>query len=1214
MEKNYYKRRVKTGFCRMALIFLAVFSVFLAKAEGRQAKSENERLDNYLKKIEIAYKVSFVYDANEIKKNTILVVPEKLSSITESLDQLKQKNIGYQLVGKQVILKLQQPLKASISKDIVVKGRIKDKKDGSTLPGVSVMEKGTNNAVSTNAQGDFTIKVKEGATIIVRSVGYKTQEVVVNGRTFIEVSISEDTNQLNEVNVVSTGYQTLDRKLFTGASSLVKAEDSQRAGVPDVSRMLEGQVAGVSVQNVSGTFGAAPKIRVRGATSISGDNKPLFVVDGIVLEDVVNISNDALSTGDPNTLVGSSLAGLNPNDIESFTVLKDAAATAMYGARAMNGVIVITSKKGRQSDGRPTINYTTNLTTYAKPNYSQFDILNSADQLNLDLELLDKGYFGQASTKGSNVGLFGKMYDAIYNYNPTTNSYELKNDGTSRLNFLNRYANANTNWFDVLYKNSLQQEHSLSLSSGTEKFQTYASTSYLHDSGQTLGNSVNRYTGNFRANLKLSDKLSGEFLVNGSIRDQKAPGAQNSATDALYGTVSRSFDINPYSYALNTSRAITPYNSDGSLEYFTRSYAPFNIINEIANNYISIGQIDLKVQGGIKYKIIPSLTYSIDGSYRYVKTQRQATITENANAAQAFRAGANDPTVQGNNPFLFQDPDQLDATVKVTLPSGGFYNINDDNLKNFYFRQNLEYNKTFNEDHKVNFFGSMETRYIDRQYSNFDGVGYQYGNGGIVNADYNYFKKGQIGNAPYFGMGFGSERFAAFALRGAYAYKDKYSFNATTRYDGSNLLGASTAARWLPTWNVSGAWNVDQESFWPKNNILSSARIRATYGLVANLGNASNAAALYYSELSKRPYSIDKETQTYISSLANTELTWEKLKEANLGIDLSFIKDRLNLTVDLYQRNIYDLIGQIKTSGIGGQYTKTANYGKMKAKGLEFTLAGNAISSTDFKWRTQFNFAFNKNKITELENSSNVFNLIDDNGGPVVGNAQAGLYSLQFAGLDHNYGYPYFIDTNGKRNTFINLQATDIAYLKYEGPIDPTFTGGFYNSFKYKQFVLSGLFTFAAGNYVRLGQSSSAEYTDFTAMSKNLSNRWEKPGDENFTSVPAILDLYTSSLVKDADGNTVNAKYAYNSYNFSTENVAKGDYIKLKQISLGYEVPQSIAKKLKMSSASLSVVANNLVTIYSDKRLNGQDPEFFSNGGVALPVPQQFTLSLKVGF
>jgi len=231
------------------------------------------------------------------------------------------------------------------------------------------------------------------------------------------------------------------------------------------------------------------------------------------------------------------------------------------------------------------------------------------------------------------------------------------------------------------------------------------------------------------------------------------------------------------------------------------------------------------------------------------------------------------------------------------------------------------------------------------------------------------------------------------------------------------------------------------------------------------------------------------------------------------------------------------------------------------------------------------------------------------------GYAQRGLFSIQFDGLDHDRGFPYYIDENGKRNTYINLQSNNTQHLKYEGPVDPKLTGGFYNQFRYKSFTLSTLFTFQTGNYVRLDPTYQASYSDIYSMSKDMLNRWIKPGDEAFTNVPALLDPYDiNQTVKDADGSTVWAVYPYNLYNYSTERVAKGDFIRFKQISLGYDFPKQWVSKLGMSNASLSLIGNNIALLYSDDRLNGQDPEFFGTGGVALPIPKQYTLSLKVGF
>src|SRR5690606_17956472 len=384
--------------------------------------------------------------------------------------------------------------------------------------------------------------------------------------------------------------------------------------------------------------------------------------------------------------------------------------------------------------------------------------------------LKNKGYFNHSSaSRASTGGIFYKMYNKMYEYDDVTETYALNNTLDDQLKFLTRYAQANTDWFDILFKNSLLQEHSLSVSSGTSRSQTYFSSSFTHDSGQTMGDNVRRYTGNLRNTVKLNDKLTAEFLVNTSIRDQKAPGTMTRMSDPVYGSYSRDFDINPYSYALNTSRLITPYDENGDLEYFVRNYGSFNILNELDNNYLTLGMIDVKLQAGIKYQITPQLMYSVDGAYRNARTERQHFIKENSNVIKSYQANQ-DHTIADQNRFLYKDPDNPNYPPIVLIPDGGFFNTTLNNLKNFYFRNNLNYNKKINDSHIMDVFGSFEIRQTDRQNSDYDGVGYQFENGGLVNPNYRYFKKMIEGGDPYFGMGYDYERFVAGMLRGAYAY------------------------------------------------------------------------------------------------------------------------------------------------------------------------------------------------------------------------------------------------------------------------------------------------------------------------------------------------------------------------------------------------------------------------------------------------------------
>lgn len=1167
----------------------------------------------------------FVYNTTMLQQAGNVNITVKNTPLDQALKlTLSGKSLSYSIIDSSVVIRSAPVnVETPVQQDAIIQtitigvtGVVKNT-EGQPLQEVSVVVKGTTIGTTTNKDGKFELKaVNEKSTLVFSAVGYVSKEVKLgSANETLTIELQQAENKLADV--VVTGYQSLDRKLFTGATTKLNAKDAQRNGVPDVSRMLEGQVAGVSVQNVSGTFGAAPKIRVRGATSLSGDNKPLWVVDGIILEDIVNISNEALSTGDANTLIGSSVAGLSPDDIESFTILKDAAATALYGARAMNGVIVVTTKKGRNTQGKANINYSGNFTTYLKPSYSQFDIMSSADQMSVMIEMENKGYLrpaGVATPK--NGGIFHKLYNQMYDYDEATNTWALNNDQNlaSRNKFLQRYAKANTDWFNVLFKNSLLQEHSISITSGTDKFQNYFSSSFMHDNGQTPGDQVSRYTGNARSTIKINKKLTVELLANASVRDQKAPGTLTRQSDPVYGSYSRSFDINPYSYSLNTSRLITPYDQNGNQEFFVMNWAPFNILNELQNNYLKLQMLDIKIQGGIKYKILPELQYSVDGAYRFAQTTRQHYIQTKSNMASAFRAYTNTGVIDDNT-NLYNDPDNNDLPV-IILPDGGFFNVNENKISNYYFRNNLEYDKTLG-NHKFNLFASAEVRSTDRQNYNFDGVGYNYENGGLVNTNYRYFKKLTEGGAAYFGMGKNYDRFLAYMFRGAYNYDNRYSFNFTSRMDGSNKMGKSSQARWLPTWNVSAAWDLDNEKFFRPNKVLSAARLRLTYGLVGNIGNANNTAAVFYNRMSYRPYETEKEALTYISSLANTELTWEKTKELNIGADLGLFNNNINVTVDWYKRNIFALISTIQTSGIGGESSKTANNGKMDARGFEFTISGSPVKSGSpdgFKWRTQMNFAINKNKITRLEVAPRIWDLVRAEGGALQGYAQRGLFSVKFDGLSPVNGSPTYISDAGVKDNYIYLQSNTVNYLKYEGPTDPTFTGGFFNRFDYKNFSLSALVTYSWGNYIRLQPIFSATYDDLYSMSKIMKNRWIMPGDEATTNVPSILDLYTTNkFTRLSTGSSLSPVYAYNAYNYSDQRIAKGDFIRLKTVSVSYQVPQRIIQRLGLNAMQLSLVGNNIALLYSDKGLLGQDPEFFNNGGVAMPIPRQYTFSLKVG-
>jgi len=409
----------------------------------------------------------------------------------------------------------------------------------------------------------------------------------------------------------------------------------------------------------------------------------------------------------------------------------------------------------------------------------------------------------------------------------------------------------------------------------------------------------------------------------------------------------------------------------------------------------------------------------------------------------------------------------------------------------------------------------------------------------------------------------------------------------------------------LPTWSVAGSWNVDREPFMQRVNVVDYLTLRASYGLTASMGPATNSNIVYQTINTNRPHLNEVESVIKLAHLQNDDLTWEKLYTTNVGVDASFLDRRLNLSMDLYTRKSFDLISIIKTSGIGGEIYKAANYADMQSKGVEVMIGGQIIRRKDWGWRTNLTFGYNTNKITNAKNIPKIFDLVVAEGGNKEGYPVRGLFSIQYKGLDGRTGLPLFVDQNGNNKSDVYLQDNQTGHLVYEGPVDPPITGGFSNTFNYKAFSLNVFFTYQWGNKIRLYPAFKTDYSDLDAMPKEFYDRWMMPGEEKLTQVPSIVDAFEQILFGGA--------YPYNNYNYSTERVAKGDFIRLKTVSLTYQMPPALIKRAGLSTMSVTAAAINPWLIYADRKLKGQDPEFFNSGGVAQPIQKQFTLSLKVG-
>lgn len=1097
---------------------------------------------------------------------------------------------------KMILLLLCFSIGAVMAQTKVVSGTLFDE-TGEPIIGGTVAVKGTNTATMTDINGKFRFTVGNNVKALTFSyVGYQTVDMEITPD--MKVLMKPTATELTEV--VVTGMTKIDKRLFTGSSARLKGDDIKIDGVAEVSRALEGRVAGVSVTNVSGTFGATPKIVVRGATSIYGDSQPLWVVDGVIVENVVEVTADQIASGDAETVLSSAVAGLNADDIETWDILKDAAATSIYGAKAKSGVIVITTKKGRA--GKSTISYTGEFSTRLKPHYSEFNIMNSQDQMSVYQEMEQKGWLNFSQTfRDRETGVYGKMYQLMSTYDPTSGTFLLQNTELAKNAYLRDAEYRNTDWFKELFSYSLTQNHALSLSGGNDKSTYRASISIMNDPGWYKQSKAERYTIGLKVNHKILKDLEIEIAPRVAYRKQRGPGTLGRTTNVVYGEVGRNFDINPYAYALNASRTLDPN------ETYTRNYAGFNIFNELDNNYMDYNLVDITTQGQLTWKPLKGFDISVLASMNYQMSSIEHNITDYANQALAYRAMP-DAVVQNNNSYLYKDPDNPYAQPITVLPNGGIYHRQDNNALSYQYRLSGNYSTTISDDHILSFFAAADMTSLDRTKTWFRGWGRQYSMGDVPAYAYEVFKKGQEDGTDYYGYTPYKDRSLAFSGNINYSYAGKYNVMGTMRYDGTNRLGKARSARWIPTWNMGLGWNVHEESFFANwRPTLSHLKVFASYGLTADRGGAANADIILRATTAWRPEISAQEPSLYISRLENSELTYEKKYELNLGMEVGFLNNRINVDFQHFRRHNFDLIGRIDVMGLGGEITKYANVAEMDSHGWELSLNTKNVNNGVFRWNSTFIFSDVRVKIKKLNNNQRVIDLITGgNNLGLVGDPDRVLYSIPFAGLDSD-GHPTFYDENGDRVHYLNLQnRNNLDFLKYEGPTQPTITGSFGNMFYYKNFRLNLYVSYSFGNKIRLDNAFRSSYNDFMSLPKDFKNRWILPGDENKTNIPSIAST------RQTIDNT-NLRYAYNFYNYSDVRVADGGFVRMKEISLMYDFPKNWLTNYHVDRLSLKLQATNLFLIYADKKLNGQDPEYMNSGGVASPLARQFTLTLSIG-
>lgn len=924
----------------------------------------------------------------------------------------------------------------------------------------------------------------------------------------------------------------------------------------------------------------------RGQTSINQEVKPLWVLNGVILQDEIDLKPEDLVSEDAKLLIASAIPGLTAESIESFRVLKDASATAVYGPRAIAGVVEVVTKKG--AAGTSSFTYTNESTFRLIPTYDQYNIMNSQEQMSVIQELMQGGHYEfQNVVTQKNKGIVGRMYELFYELDRQGNSRVLNTEAGRRA-YLQEAERRNTNWFKQLFQTSVMQNHTLSFSSGNEKSTYYASLSLLSDPGWQKGNKLTQYATNLNANYNLSSKVRLGLITDLSYRDQTTPIQDG------------------YNYALNHSRTLN------AKDYYTTNYAPYNIFNEMDNAYIDTDIATLRIQGQLSWKITPKIEAILMGAIRYQNNTQKTEYKENSNWVLSYRAMPN-TTVRDNNTNLYKDPNDPFALPVVVLPKGGIREKLDKTSLANNLRATLSYKDAFAEGlHSIALFGGFEmdnaknTNDLNRNY------GLLYNAGNYASFSYLMFKKLQEEFRNYYTVADTENNNQAFFANASYTLKGRYTANGTLRYDASNAFGPSRYLRWMPTWNAGLKWDVSQENFFASLKPLSHLSLKASFGVTAVAPSVSNSLAQLYINNPWRN-STQRELGLEIQNIANHDLTYEKNQELNIGADLGFFDDRINLSVEWFHRHSYDLIGDIVTQGTGGFTTKKGNMAQMRIRGLEIGLETTNLKTADFSWKTSFIYSRAKNEITELLTTPTIRDMIGYSTSATSqgGFARAGyplksIFSVPFNGLNDR-GLPTFLNEHNQSTIGgIRFDSRNVDFLKYAGTLIPTDKGSFSNTFHYKGISLGVVLTYSYGNVVRLRKLSNI-YTDYGIVPRELNNRWQFAGDETKTNIPVV---YTTFMQNAYGYNEISQ--AYNTYDYSDIRIAKGDNIRLKEISLGYTFDKDFLRETRIRQLSVKLQATNLALLYADKRLNGDDPDYLVNGYTPIS-PKRLIFTLRVG-
>lgn len=1186
------------GFRRLAVLCLSLLcccSTMLAQVKAHISVSfNNEKATTALKKVEHLSGLKIQYSYGDVNFRVTLKADNQppmavVRSIINGHGLTVQSKGDYLVIMRTANI----PHDKNIGDGKHLMGMVMDAQ-GEPIVGAIIRDRANNVSTVTDVDGKFSLDAKSDHIVLdVSYLGMKDKTWHGSRDDYAAVILDDNAQVLEDV--VVTGFQQIDRRNLTSSVTSVKMDDIMRNGVSTVDKMLQGRIPDLVLTNASGEVNSVPKIRIRGTSTLIGNREPLWVVDGIVVNDPVNLSSDVLNDPDYINRIGNAISGINPQDIDRIDVLKDAAATALYGTRAANGVIVITTKKGQV--GKPIVSYTFTGTLRRRPRYTdrKMNLMNSKERVELSRELADMHYSYPSDM--SYVGYedaLQKYYSGVY----------------SREEFDAAVAAAetqNTDWFKLLTEDSFSQNHNINVSGGADKLRYYVSLGMTDDHDVIKNNTNRRYTASSNLDFTFSQKV--QLGVQFSMYNNKKHYNQD--------------DVNPINYAYNTSRVIPAYNADGSYYYYNKISSgvgalPYNILNELDNSYQHENINSMKATTNLRYAPKDWLFFNAILAYSSTDTNVEGWYGERSWYASTLR----------------QTRYGVQAGPNSLMPFGGQLSENNATERDWTFRLQGNMNKYFGakSQHNINLALGMEassTRYRGNSYLQ---RGYYAERGKKfttqIPSTYTSYLQWLGTNMPTITDNL-TNLISAYGTL-SYSYMSYFTLNANARYDGSNKFGDRSNEKILPVWSFSGRANLmDIFHFQPK--WLDALAWKVSYGGQGNMLDGQTPVLT----INKGAYDTHYgEMVSTVNQFANPDLKWEKTYSFNTGIETSLFQGRLQLSLEYYYKKTNDAFMNKTISDINGYTSYVVNSGQIVNKGYNFSVTATPIHTKNWNWLLSASLSKVDNKM-KSQPGEDAYSINDYlNGTAIVdGKAIGSFYSYRFIGLNPVDGGPLFDDWQDRADELIGLNnyETAMRVLSYSGQRDPDVTGSFSSTLEYKQWRLGVFMDYALGNKVRLfrifNQSSGTTtgpgniYPEYN-LNRELLNRWRKSGDEAITNIPSIISsqgnsrYYQYSQHWSAGSSypgVAFAQDAWTMYDYSDLRVVSADYLRLSSVSLTYELPSDALRALRLERLAITLTGNNLYT-FCNKKLKGQTPTQSGFAEVQLSDTPYYTIDFNIQF